>query len=147
KDVSPGSWGTTLSVTHTRARLIQGFFNEDSDAGSGPDNATGFHQSRNLTEVYFDSHLTHHFSRNVAATFGVSELYGRAEQDTQVFSYTIPDDGGLPAPSGEGTPLGSAHLSDWRSFAGAYVQTRWNLTPRLGLLAGLRLNRTDESRD
>jgi iron complex outermembrane receptor protein len=146
KDVSVGSWGTTLSVTHTHTQLVQGFFNPDSDAASGPDNATGFHQARNLTEAYLDTHLTHRFGDSLMATFGASELYGRAHQDSQVFSYTVPDDGSLPTPSGEGTPQDSGYLSDRRSFAGTYAQTRWNLTRRLGLLAGLRLNHTDERR-
>src|SRR5262249_26974080 len=80
----------------------------------------------------------------VQLTAGVSELYGRVSQDSQVFSYSIPPVGGTPLSSGEGTPLGSAQLSDWRSFGGIYGQARWKLTPSLGLLAGLRLNRTDE---
>jgi iron complex outermembrane receptor protein len=146
KDVSLGSWGTTLSVTHTHTQLVQGFFNPDSDAASGPDNATGFHQTRNLTEAYLDSHITHRFSDSLVSTFGASELYGRTHQDSQVFRYTVPNDRSLPTSSGDGTPLDSGYLSDRRSFAGTYAQTRWNLTPRLGLLAGVRLNHTDERR-
>jgi iron complex outermembrane receptor protein len=146
RQVEPGSWGTTLSVTQTHTRLVQGFFNAESDAASGPDNASGFSQSRNLTEVYLDTHITHRFDDHLVATVGVGELYGRAHQQTQTFSYSIPADGSLPLSSAEGTPLGSGILSDWRSIGGVYAQTRWNLTPTLGVLAGLRLNRTDEQR-
>ena len=146
KMIALGSWGTALSLTRTHTQLIQGFFNADSDANSGPENATGFAQCRHLTEAYFDTHLTHRFSDQIIATFGGSELYGEARQDSQVFSYTVPGNGGLPDSSGQGTPQGSAYLADYRSFAGLYAQARWNLTPRLGFLAGLRLNRTDERR-
>lgn len=146
KESGAGSWGTTLSVTQTHASRVQGFFNADSDAASGPDNATGFSQIRDLTEAYFDTHLTHRFGDAVVTTFGAGELYGHAHQASQTFSYTVPDDGSLPSPSGAGTPGDATNLSDWRSFAGIYAQTRWNLTSRFGVLAGLRLNRTDERR-
>jgi iron complex outermembrane receptor protein len=146
RQVELGSWGTTVSVTQTHTRLIQGFFNSDSDEASGPDNASGFSQSRNLTEVYFDSHVTHRFGDHLLATVGVGELYGRAHQRSQTFSYSIPADGNLPPSSAEGTPQESGRLADWRSIGGVYAQTRWSLTPTLGVLAGLRLNRTDEER-
>jgi outer membrane receptor protein involved in Fe transport len=73
-------------------------------------------------------------------------LYGRAHQNSQTFSYTVPDDGRIPSLSAQGEPQDSTSLADRRSFAGIYAQTRWKLTPSLGLLAGLRLNRTDERR-
>ena len=142
--VSLGSWGTTLSLTRTHMQLVQGFLNEESDADSGPANATGFAQQRNLTEAYLDSHITQRFGEKLQATFGASELYGRVQQDTRVFSYTIPDDGSVPLSSAAGTPQSGGYLSDWRSFAGIYAQMRWNLTPSLGVLAGLRLNRIEE---
>jgi iron complex outermembrane recepter protein len=146
KQTSLGSWGSTLSVTRTRMGLVQGFFNLDSDAQSGVDNATGFEQTRDLTEAYLDSHVTQRLGDHVLATFGASELYGRAHQNSQTFSYTVPDDGRIPSVSAAGVPEDSTALADNRSFAGMYAQTRWKLTPSLGLLAGLRLNRTDERR-
>jgi outer membrane receptor protein involved in Fe transport len=145
KVLSVGSWGTTLSVTQTHATRVQGFFNPDSDAASAPDNATGFSQTRDLTEAYFDTHLTRRCGDTVSVTLGAGELYGHAHQGSQTFTYTVPEDG-LPDTSGAGIPGDATSLSDWRSFAGLYGQMRWNLTPRLGLLAGLRLNRTDERR-
>lgn len=146
KTTALGSWGSTLSLTQTHTQLVQGFFNPGSDGGSGPDNATGFHQRRELGEAYFDTHLTHRFGGDIVTTFGASELLGIAHQNSQTFSYSVPGDGGLPQSSGEGTPADSAYLSDQRSFAGLYAQTRWNLSKRLGFLAGLRLNHIDERR-
>lgn len=146
KNIAAGSWGTTLSLTQTHTQLVQGFFNEDADSASGAGNATGFHQRRELTEAYFDSHLTHRFGDQLLATFGASELWGLAHQNSQTFSYTVPGGGSLPQSSGEGIPQDSGYLSDLRSFAGIYAQTRWNLSRSFGLLAGLRLNHTDERR-
>ncbi len=141
KNIAPGAWGSSLSLTQTHTQLVQGFF-----GGSGPGNAAGFHQRRELGEAYLDTHLTHRFSNDVVTTFGASELLGIAHQNSQTFSYTVPADGSLPQSSGEGTPGDSAYLSDQRSFAGLYAQTRWNPSKRLGFLAGLRLNHTDERR-
>jgi iron complex outermembrane receptor protein len=146
KEVSAGAWGSTLSVTQTHVNRLMGFFNAGSDAASGAENATGFTQTRDLTEACFDTHLTHRFGDSLAATVGAGELYGHAHQASQTFSYTVPADGSLPDSSGEGIPGDATGLSDWRSFAGIYAQTRWNITPRLGILAGLRLNRIDEHR-
>jgi iron complex outermembrane receptor protein len=145
KELSVGSWGTTLSVTQTHSTRVQGFFNPDSDAASAPDNATGFSQTRDLIEAYFDTHLTRRFGDTVWVTLGAGELFGHANQASQTFTYTVPEDG-LPDTSSQGIPGDGTTLSDWRSFAGVYGQMRWNLTPTLGLLAGLRLNRTDERR-
>jgi outer membrane receptor protein involved in Fe transport len=144
RNLGLGSWGSTLSLTQTHTQLVQGFLNADGDSGSG--NATGFHQRRELGEAYFDTHLTHDFGGAVLTTFGASELLGLAHQNSRSFGYDVPADGGPPPSSGAGTPLDQAYLSDQRSFAGLYAQTRWKPVRNLGLLAGLRLNHTDERR-
>jgi iron complex outermembrane receptor protein len=142
-----GDWGTTLSLTQTHTQLVQGFLRDAADEDTSDGNAGGFHQKRDLGEAYFDSHLTHRFDGGVQASFGLSELWGLAHQNSQAFGYTIdPQSGALPPPSGAGNAEDPAYLSDQRSLAAAYGQVRWNLTPRLGLLGGLRLNHSDERR-
>jgi len=79
------------------------------------------------------------------ATLGASELYGRARQDTGVFSYTIADDGSLQRQALRARLWTPAPVRPAQLCRGLF-QARWNLTRRLGLLAGVRLNRTDESR-
>ena len=79
-DTVVGSWATTVSFTRTHVQLIQGFFNPDSDANSGLDNATGFDQIRHLDEVNFDTHLTHRFTDALVTALGASELYGQAHR-------------------------------------------------------------------
>lgn len=107
---------------------------------------TGYHQKQHLTEVFFDTHLTHRFAPSLIATVGVNELYGLAHQRSEVFDYLIPADGTPPQASGEGTPVDRSTFSDSRNFAGAYAQTRWTPLKGIGLLGGLRFNRIDERR-
>ncbi|HZR36901.1 MAG TPA: TonB-dependent receptor [Nevskia sp.] len=147
KKLAPGSWSSTLSLTQTHSQLVQGFLRDEGDTDTSDGNAGGFHQKRDLSEVYFDSHLTHQFDDRVQATFGAGELWGLAHQNSQLFGYTLdPGDGGLPPPGSAGNAEPPAYLSDQRSIAAAYTQVRWKLTPRLGLLGGLRLTHSDERR-
>jgi len=147
RNLALGSWSSTLSLTQTHSQLVQGFLRDAADADTSDGNAGGFHQKRDLSEAYFDSHLTRHFDDTVQATFGAGELWGLAHQNSQLFGYTItPGDGSLPPPSSGGNPEPPAYLSDQRSLAAAYTQVRWKLTPRLGLLGGLRLTHSDERR-
>lgn len=146
KQLGVGSWATTLSLAQTHIQSLQGFLNAAGDGEDGAGNATGFHQKRDLTDAYFDTHLTHRFAHSAVATFGATEIFGLAHQGSHSFGYDIPNAGGAPPSSGQGVPLDSSYLSDIRGFAGLYAQARWNPAPALGLLTGLRLNHTDERR-
>lgn len=142
-----GDWGSTLSVTQSHLQQVRGFLLEDAeDLPAGEPNAEGFHQRRDITDVFFDTHLTRRFGSSVFLTVGANELFGLAHQDSQTFAYTVPADGSRPVASSEAEPEEASTFSDQRSFAGLYAQARWNLLPNLGLLAGLRLNHTDERR-
>lgn len=147
KRVALGDWGSTLSVTQSHLQQVRGFLLEDAeDLPAGEPNAEGFHQRRDITDAFFDTHLTHRFGKTVFLTVGFNELFGLAHQDSQNFAYTVPADGSRPVASSEAEPEEASTFSDQRSFAGLYAQARWNLTPQLGVLAGLRLNHTDERR-
>ncbi len=147
RNLALGSWSTTLSLTQTHSQLVQGFLRDEGDEDTSDGNAGGFHQKRDLSEAYFDSHLTHRFNDSVQATFGAGELWGLAHQNSQLFGYTLsPGDGSLPPPSSAGNPEPPGYLSDQRSLAAAYTQVRWKLTPGFGLLGGLRLTHSDERR-
>ena len=144
RQLAGDAWSSILSVAQTRTTLIQGFFNSTDDTGYGAD-ATGFAQQRGLTEIFVDTHLTHRFQDAVLLTMGINELYGRAAQSSNVFGYQIPSQGSPPS-SAQGMPAGNSALADQRSFAGVYAQSRWAISTRISLLAGLRLNHTDERR-
>ncbi len=70
-----------------------------------------------------------------------------ADAVINTFPYTLPLDGTAVPLSGAQSPDGSTTLKDTRSFAGAFAQSRWKITPDLNLLAGVRLNHASESQD
>jgi iron complex outermembrane recepter protein len=128
-------WGSTLSLTRTWTRTIEGFF-DNFPANDG----VGFRQGRQINEVFADLHATRMIWPEVDATAGLNELFGRAQQDSTTFDYTIPLDG-TSAPAGASLPAtGGAALVAHRSLFGVYLQTRWKPLPELSLLAGVRYN-------
>jgi len=141
-----GSWSTLLALTSTSNDIIRGFLDEEYvDDGSSP-NAAGFIQDRDIRDLYFDSHVVQEFGGALRLTFGLDYLYGKAEQTSKNFDYYIPT-GGTPAPESGLQPISETfRVVDERKFLGAYLQAQWNLTPVVDLLAGMRLNQTDESR-
>jgi iron complex outermembrane receptor protein len=140
-----GAWGTTVSLTHTRFDGVQGFLVEDGLDVPG-DNAQGATQSRQLHDLYVDSHVTGRPLPWLDLTWGINELYGRASQTSASFSYRVAPDGSPPQALAAGTPQGRSSLLDWRSLLGLYVQSRIALSPDASLLAGLRWNHTTEVR-
>lgn len=145
KALSLGQWGTTLSITQGQEDSVRGFLNDGYRDAVG-DNATGTAQSRRLTDVFFDTHLTDQLAPWLSVTYGLNELYGSARQSSQMFTYVVPLDGSAPAPSTAGTPAGTTTMTDSRNFFGAYAQTRMRLSESATVLTGLRWNRTRESR-
>lgn len=108
--------------------------------------ATSFHQKSDLSEAFFDTHLTHRFGARLVTTAGLNELFGLAHQCSAVFIYALPADGSPPQSSSQGTPTDAATLSDTRNFADVYAQTRWTPLRSVAVLGGLCFNRTHERR-
>src|SRR5262249_29614514 len=115
KALSFGRCGVTLSLTRTRVDSLRGFLIEDFEGATG-DNAVGAAQTRRLTDVFFDTHVTDRPLPWLAITYGLNELWGYATQDSRTFSYNVPLDGGSVPDSASGTPLGTSSLSDRRSL-------------------------------
>jgi len=146
RPLEKGSWSTLLALTSSSADIIRGFLDEEYvDDGSSP-NAAGFIQDRDLRDLYFDSHVVQQLGDALQLTLGLDYLYGRAEQTSENFDYYVPASG-MPAPGSGLYPIGETfRVVDERNFLGAYLQAQWDLTPAVDLLAGIRLNHTDESR-
>ena len=145
--IGAGDWRTTISCARTRGRFVRGFLAEDyaeDYADAVGDNAFGFTQARRLDDAYFDTHLDTQPRGNLSVSYGLDWLYGRARYDNRLFTYHVRlDGGGRPASGGQAT-LDEPAGADWRSFAGAYVQADWDVSDRLDILAGIRLNHTGE---
>jgi iron complex outermembrane receptor protein len=128
-------WGSTLSLTRNRTRTIEGFFDNFPTS-----DGVGFRQGRQINELFADLHATRPLCSTVDATLGLNELFGRAQQDSTTFDYTIPTDGSA-APAGGPLPgTGGVALVAHRSLFGLYLQTRWKPVANASLLAGLRYN-------
>ena len=141
-----GRWGSTLSYTHTRIENVQGFLLDGGLDQPAGDNAQGARQSRGLHDLFFDTHVTTRPAAWLDLTYGLNELYGRARQASDSFTYRVSPDGSRPETLEDGTPTDTEGLSDRRSFLGVYAQSRARLSDDVSLLAGLRLNHTAETR-
>ena len=141
-----GDWSTLLAVTSTRNDIVRGFLDEEYvDDGSSP-NAAGFIQDREITDVYFDTHLARRLNDRLHVTYGLDYLHGHAEQTSDNFDYYVASNGSGAPVSGTQPIAERFGVEDTRNFYGLYLQADWKLTDSLDLLAGIRLNRTEESR-
>ena len=138
-------WSTTLSLARTWARNTRGYLRPEFVTSGLESNADGFRQKVHLTDLYADSHLAHQSAR-LDWVVGTDWLYGDGRQYSANFEYFI-------APSGANAPDShslntdeSTAVTDRRSFAGVYAQAIVRPTDTLTLLAGLRVNHTDERR-
>lgn len=136
-------WTSTLSVSRARQDVFRGFLTEV--VATFP-NAHGFRERIDLTDVYFESHLTWTRSAGLKVVAGVDHLRGQGVGRGGDFDYLVNLDGSNP-PSGAAYPnLADIRIDDRRDFSGAYAFAQWQALPRLVIEAGLRLNRTEESR-
>ena len=144
KSLGFGHWGSTVSLTRSTMHLVRGFLLDGFRDATG-DNAAGATQSRRLSDVFFDTHLTSKPVPWLDLTYGLNELFGRATQTSQTFTYFVPLDGST-APNNSAGTGDTPSLQVTRSFFGAYVQSHLRVSERTSLLAGLRWNNTGETR-
>jgi iron complex outermembrane recepter protein len=109
--------------------------------------ADGFRQEAELDDLYFDTHMlwtNQGAGGNVQLIVGLDELFGKGEQESENFEYPVRLDGrGVPSSGGLHVDE-ETELEDERDFLGVYGQVDWKPTPRVDVVAGLRLNHTKE---
>jgi iron complex outermembrane recepter protein len=132
-------WYTTASASHARQDFFRGFL---LDFVPPPENAHGFREQLNLTDVYFDTHWTRRYPRGVTFVFGTDYLHGSGRAQGADFDYDVPL-------TGEAVNILSPadldfHIDDDRDFIGPYAQVEWSPFERLRIDAGGRLNITRE---
>jgi outer membrane receptor protein involved in Fe transport len=124
---------------------VRGFLRPELAIGDDGNNADGFNQDRTIDDAYFDSFLALPLATGVDLTTGIDWLWGRGVQQSRNFAYVAVLDGSIvPPPSSERHVDEINGLDDRRSFGGLYSQLQWAVTDRVGVVAGLRLNRTSE---
>jgi iron complex outermembrane recepter protein len=138
-----GTWDTLASVSRSHVDDIRAFLHPDLSGAADTQN-----QNRLILDDYFDSHLASHFGDSTLLV-GADLLYGYGRQSTDNgnSAYTVPLDGSVvPPPTTQLAVNEYGYVSDKRLFAGQYVQVDWKPASRWDVLAGIRLNQTNESK-
>ena len=147
-----GTWGSTLAYTRTHNDIVRSFI----DTGDTPPPWTSrtiadtepYKQSQRLGDLFVDSHVTTSPLADLDVTVGFNVLLGHADVDSVRYSAKLLLDGNSSLPSTDAlSSKGTVALTDRRRFLGAYIQSRYKLTPDASLLAGLRWNDTHETQE
>ncbi len=141
-----GEFVATAALARTTAALTRGFLNALTN-NPAITNADGYRQDRTITDVYLNANLSNPLSDRGHWSIGADYMGGKGEQQSENFAYFAPLNG-----RGRGSSRSVAidertELEDKRNFFGVYGQVDWALSERFDVLAGLRLNRTNEKRD
>jgi iron complex outermembrane receptor protein len=144
-DQNAGSalWTTTLSASRSRQDVFRGFL---VDVVTTDPNAHGYRERIETTDLYFDTHLAWTSLPGLKVVAGLDHLHGQGVGRGGDFDYFVNLDGTNPPGSSALPPAADIRIDDLRDFSGLYGFAEWVPIPRLVLEAGLRLNRTDESR-
>ena len=137
-----GRWMTTASYTFSAQSMFRGFL---TDVSNTPNNATGFHEDIDVSDIYADSHVTWPLRSGVDIVAGGDFLFGNGEGKGAVFQYTVPLGGEPPAAVADPTNL-DRDAESRRAFGGGYAQLEWTPTRRVHVSTGIRLNATWERR-
>ena len=141
RSVGTALWSTLFSVSRSHKNNLRGFL---VDVSNTSPNAHGYRERIDLTDLYFDSHLTWSTWPQIKFVAGVDHLHGAGTGHGGDFAYTANLDGSNPAP--EPALEADIRIDDRRDFTGLYGFTQWTPISRLVIETGVRLNRTHESR-
>lgn len=148
RPIDLGTWDSTFSFAHSDVRDVRGFLRPDLVDDGSSANADSQNQYRLINDLYTDSHVANQLSRDMNLIVGADLLYGLGRQRSLNGEYYVPLNG-LTIP----LPTTSLHVDeinsvvDTRIFIGQYAQLDWKPNERLDVIAGLRLNETNEHKD
>ncbi len=141
-----GQWSTRLAFAENNGDIVRGFLRPDFADDGVTHNADGYQQRRTTREAYFDSHVATKLSNSAMLVWGVDHMHGDGTQRSNNFEYAVLPDGSN-APAWETLHIDeSTRLSDRRNFTGVYAALDYAITDAWRIDAGLRYNRTQESR-
>jgi len=138
-----GTWDTLASVSRSHVTDIRAFLHPDLSGAADTQN-----QDRLILDDYFDTHLASDLG-GATLLVGADLLYGYGRQTTDNgnSAYTVPLDGSVVPPPTTQLPVNEyGYVSDKRLFWGQYAQIDWKPDSRWDLVAGIRLNETNESK-
>ncbi|MBP7622737.1 MAG: TonB-dependent receptor [Xanthomonadales bacterium] len=146
RDTTLGPWQTRIALARTDGELIRGFLREGFSAAPAI-NADGYEQTRGSTDLYADTHVVSKIGDATAVVWGADWLHGNGDQESRNFEYSVALDGRDPPRAGTRPIDEVTGTDDRRDFLGAYADLQHDVSERLHLDAGLRLNHTREDRD
>ena len=136
-----------VSASHVKDDNIRGFLDEGAaDDGSTP-NASGYTQSRESTELYARAFHRFDLAADLGLAVGGDALFGKGDQESRNFRYYAPLDGRRLQASTDGVPVEDTEFEAERTFLGVFAEADWHPARDWTVLAGLRLNRVDETRE
>lgn len=141
-----GHFAATFSAARTEVKATRGFLREDFTTDGLTPNADGFRQTQTITDAWLDLKWVQRNHAQFRWALGADWLQGQGTQHSDNFEYAV-------LPNGSDRPLStSLHVDEFtrlqvrRNFGGLYAEADWDVTPRWKVLAGARLNRTQETR-
>ena len=138
-----GEWNSRFAYARSVGDNVRGFLRQDFPI-DGSNNADGFQQDLDRTEIYFDSHFATPFNDHTTLVWGVDYLYGKGSQDSQNFEYAVSPTG-INAPDWHTLHIDeTTSLDDKRGFAGLYADLEFAITDAWRLELGGRFNYTRE---
>lgn len=144
-----GDWSTTVALSRSAVDVVRGFLAEACGGGAigAATNACGHSQDREVTDLYFDTHLITPLGESVTAVWGFDNLFGKGKQNSQIFNYAVDPMHGNDALRSSAYPvLEESAVEVERNFYGAYGQLDWKPAPSVSAVLGLRANGTHETR-
>jgi outer membrane receptor protein involved in Fe transport len=135
-------WSLTASYSHSGQRIFRGFLTEASNT---PNNATGFREDIDVSDLYADTHVTWPARSPIQVIAGGDVVFGNGEGHGATFSYTVPLSGSVASVVTEPTAF-DRDAESRRQFFGGYVSAEWTPAERLHVSTGVRMNATVERR-
>lgn len=135
-------WSLTGSYSHSGQSMFRGFL---TDVSNTRNNATGFREDIDISDIYADTHITWPKASHVQVIAGADFLFGNGEGKGAAFAYTAP----LGAASAQVVPEPTTLNLDSesrRQFFGGYLSAEWTPTDRVHVSTGIRMNATVERR-
>ena len=135
-------WGSLVSFTKSTNNAFRGFL---TDISNSANNAAGFKEGIELTDIYADSHII--WPTKSALTFmtGADLLFANGEATGATFNYTALLNG-MNAPIVTEPTMLNLDSENRRVFLGAYASAEWRPSARVSFTGGVRLNNTSERR-
>jgi outer membrane receptor protein involved in Fe transport len=135
------------AVSHAKDENARGFLEDGAtDDGSTP-NANGYTQDRDLTEFYGEGHHRFVVAPGWGVTVGGDALFGRGKENSRNFRYYAPLDGRGVQSSADGATVEDTEFEAERFFLGLATEADWHPAEDWTVLAGVRLNRVEETRE